>query len=94
MHKDRDSAYKYITMAYNKANIGGKEDGIALYTNTIMGEYFLNHKEYDKAELFFNRALKINEKQNGSMLITPSISIMISGYYMNIQEIKRRHTFI
>ena len=40
MHKDKDSAYKYITIIYNKANINGKEDGIALYANTIMGEYF------------------------------------------------------
>ncbi|MDH5033926.1 tetratricopeptide repeat protein [Chryseobacterium cucumeris] len=62
MHKDKDSAYKYITMAYNKANINGKEDGIALYANTIMGEYFLNYKQYDKAEIALNKALKINEK--------------------------------
>ncbi|WP_426478207.1 tetratricopeptide repeat protein [Chryseobacterium sp. CBSDS_008] len=62
MHKNRDSAYKYITIAYNKANIGGKEDGIALYANTIMGEYFLNTKEYNKAEDAFKKALKINEK--------------------------------
>ncbi|QWT87374.1 hypothetical protein KBP46_05830 [Chryseobacterium sp. PCH239] len=49
-------------MAYNKANINGKEDGIALYANTIMGEYFLNYKQYDKAEIALNKALKINEK--------------------------------
>ncbi|PXW09751.1 hypothetical protein C8D70_11553 [Chryseobacterium sp. CBTAP 102] len=62
MYKNKDSAYKYITMAYNKANISGKEDGIALYANTIMGEYFLNYKQYYKAEIALNKALKINEK--------------------------------
>lgn len=62
MHKNKDSAYKYVTTAYNKANIRGKEDGIALYANTIMGEYFLTNKQYDKAEVTLKKALKINEK--------------------------------
>lgn len=62
MHKNKDSAYKYINIAYHKANLRGKEDGIALYANTIMGEYFLNNKQYDKAETALNKALKINEK--------------------------------
>lgn len=62
MHKNKDSAYKYVTTAYNKANIRGKEDGIALYANTIMGEYFLTYKQYDKAEETLKKALKINEK--------------------------------
>ncbi|WP_126650334.1 tetratricopeptide repeat protein [Chryseobacterium aureum] len=62
MHKNKDSAYKYISAAYNKANARGKEDGIALYANTIMGEYYLTYKEYDKAEEALKKALKINEK--------------------------------
>ncbi|RLJ32172.1 hypothetical protein CLU97_1620 [Chryseobacterium sp. 7] len=62
MHKDKDSAYKYVTVAYNKANARGKEDGIALYANTIMGEYYLTYKEYGKAEEALKKALKINEK--------------------------------
>ena len=62
MHKNKDSAYKYVATAYNKANIRGKEDGIALYANTIMGEYFLTNKQYDKAEETLKKALKINEK--------------------------------
>ncbi|WP_431609272.1 tetratricopeptide repeat protein [Chryseobacterium sp. 'Rf worker isolate 10'] len=62
MHRDKDSAYKYVTVAFNKANIRGKEDGIALYANTIMGEYYLAYKQYDKAEEVLSKALKINEK--------------------------------
>ncbi|MDR3024956.1 hypothetical protein [Chryseobacterium sp.] len=62
MHKNKDSAYKYVSTAYNKANIRGKDDGIALYANTIMGEYFLTNKEYDKAEETLKKALKINAK--------------------------------
>jgi tetratricopeptide (TPR) repeat protein len=62
MHKNKDSAYKYVSTAYNKANIRGKDDGLALYANTIMGEYFLTNKQYDKAEETLKKALKINEK--------------------------------
>ncbi|NIF06202.1 hypothetical protein F3J23_12195 [Chryseobacterium sp. Tr-659] len=62
MHRNMDSAYKYITIAYNKANRKNKEDGIALYANTIMGEYYLADKKYDKAEESLKKALKINEK--------------------------------
>ncbi|WP_164976654.1 tetratricopeptide repeat protein [Chryseobacterium sp. CH21] len=62
MHKNKDSAYKYVTVAYNKAKERGKKDGIALYANTIMGEYYLTYKEYDKAEEALNKALEINEK--------------------------------
>ena len=60
--KNKDSAYKYVTVAYNKANLRRKEDGVALYANTIMGEYYLTYKEYDKAEEALKNALKINEK--------------------------------
>lgn len=60
MHKNMDSAYKYITIAYNKANINGKKDGVALYANTIMGEYYLADKQFDKAEGAFKKALEID----------------------------------
>lgn len=62
MNRNKDSAYKYVTVAYNKANERGKEDGIALYASTIMGEYYLAYKEYGKAEEALKKALKINEK--------------------------------
>ncbi|MFS4470297.1 tetratricopeptide repeat protein [Chryseobacterium sp. T20] len=62
IRRNKDSAYKYIMTAYNKANMRGKEDGIALYANTILGEYFLYYKQYDKAEQALNKALKINDK--------------------------------
>ncbi|AZA98223.1 hypothetical protein EG359_00760 [Chryseobacterium joostei] len=60
MHKNMDSAYKYITIAYNKANVRGKNDGVALYANTIMGEYYLADKQYDKAEESLKKALEID----------------------------------
>ncbi|MCJ7935674.1 MAG: hypothetical protein MUW56_19125 [Chryseobacterium sp.] len=62
MHKNMDSAYKYINIAYHKVNQRGKDDGIALYVNTIMGEYYMADKQYGKAEEAFMKALKINEK--------------------------------
>ncbi|AZA83193.1 hypothetical protein C1637_19325 [Chryseobacterium lactis] len=62
MGKNKDSAYKYIMSAYDKTNERGKEDGIALYANTIMGEYYLADKQYGKAEEVLKQALKINEK--------------------------------
>lgn len=65
MNKNKDSAYKYITRAYNKAVNRGKEDGVALYANTIMGEYCIADKQYDKAEKVLMEALKINLKIKG-----------------------------
>ncbi|RXM53285.1 tetratricopeptide repeat protein [Chryseobacterium sp. CH25] len=65
MHKNKDSTYKYITLAYNKALKNGKEDGVALYTNTIMGEYYIADKQYDKAEEVLKKALRINLKIKG-----------------------------
>ncbi|UKB85713.1 hypothetical protein LF887_08850 [Chryseobacterium sp. MEBOG06] len=62
MSKNRDSAFKYVTIAYNKARDRGKEDGIALYANTIMGEYYIADKQYDKAEEVLKQALKIDAK--------------------------------
>ena len=60
MHKNMDSAKKYVTIAYNKALERGKTDGIALYANTIMGEYYIADKQYDKAELALKKALEID----------------------------------
>lgn len=60
MHENMDSAYKYVTIAYNKANVRGTKDGVALYANTIMGEYYLADKQYDKAEESLKKALKID----------------------------------
>lgn len=65
MHKNKDSTYKYITLAYNKALKRGKEDGIALYAHTIMGEYYIADKQYDKAEEVLKEALRINTKIKG-----------------------------
>lgn len=65
MNKNKDSTYKYITLAYNKAMKRGKEDGVALYANTIMGEYYITDKQYDKAEEVLKEALKINIKIKG-----------------------------
>lgn len=62
MHKNMDSAYKYVTIAYHKANERKKDDGIALYANTIMGEYYLADKQYDKAEEVLKKALEIDNK--------------------------------
>ncbi|AZB32468.1 tetratricopeptide repeat protein [Chryseobacterium bernardetii] len=62
MNKNKDSTYKYITLAYNKAIRRGKEDGVALYANTIMGEYYIADKQYDKAEEVLKEALRINNK--------------------------------
>lgn len=62
MYKNKDSAYHYVTAAYNKANERGIEDGIALYANTIMGEYYIAAGEYDKAEVVLKKALKIDQK--------------------------------
>lgn len=62
MQKNRDSAYKYISIAYNKVNEQEKNNGIALYANTIMGEYYITDKQYDKAEIVLKKALEIDKK--------------------------------
>lgn len=62
MHKKMDSAYKYITIAHNKTSARGEKDGIALYTNTILGEYYIADKQYDKAEQALRQALEIDNK--------------------------------
>lgn len=63
MHKNKDSAYKYISNAYSKMIARNREDAIALNIHTIMGEYYLYY-EPDKAEKEFLRALEIDKKTN------------------------------
>lgn len=60
MHKNMDSAKKYVTIAYHKALERGKTDIIALYANTIMGEYYIADKQYNKAEEVLKKALEID----------------------------------
>ncbi|ATN04801.1 hypothetical protein CRN76_05000 [Chryseobacterium indologenes] len=62
MYKNMDSAYAYISKAYSKMERRKKEDGIALYINTILGEYYLADGQYDKAEEAFKRSLEIDKK--------------------------------
>ncbi|WP_353145429.1 hypothetical protein [Chryseobacterium sp.] len=62
MYKKMDSAYKYITMAYDRTNARGVKDGVALYTSTILGEYYIADKQYDKAEKALMEALEIDDK--------------------------------
>lgn len=62
MHKNKDSAYKYISRAYNKMIAGKRNDAQALTIYTIMGEYYLTYKQYDKAETEFKQALEIDKK--------------------------------
>ncbi|OCA80019.1 hypothetical protein BBH99_17125 [Chryseobacterium contaminans] len=62
MHKNKDSAYKYITNAYDKMILRKREDAVALNIHTIMGEYYLYYNEHDKAEKEFLRALEIDKK--------------------------------
>ncbi|CAH0248718.1 tetratricopeptide repeat protein [Chryseobacterium sp. Bi04] len=62
MRKNKDSAYKYISSAYNKMITGKKNDANALNIYTIMGEYYLTYKQYDKAEIEFKQALEIDKK--------------------------------
>ncbi|GEN66282.1 tetratricopeptide repeat protein [Chryseobacterium rhizosphaerae] len=61
-YRYQDSAYKYIATAYHKTNISGKKDGIALYTNTMMGEWYFVDGQYDKAEEMLLQALEIDKK--------------------------------
>jgi len=62
MHQEKDSAYKYLMMALDKTKIRGKADGIALYTYTILGEYYITNGQYDKAEESLKKALEIDKK--------------------------------
>ncbi|AZB07751.1 hypothetical protein EG344_02255 [Chryseobacterium sp. G0162] len=61
-HKNKDSAYKYITRAYHTMSMNKKDDAIALNIHTVMGEYYVAYGEYDKAEKEFLKALEIDKK--------------------------------
>ncbi|MDN3693738.1 hypothetical protein QWZ06_16265 [Chryseobacterium tructae] len=61
-YKNKDSAYKYITRAYDKMSMSKKDDAIALNIHTVMGEYYVAYGEYDKAEKEFMKALEIDKK--------------------------------
>ncbi|AYZ11587.1 tetratricopeptide repeat protein [Chryseobacterium arthrosphaerae] len=62
MHKNKDSAYKYITKAYNQMSLKKREDAITLNIHTIMGEYYLTYGQPENAEKEFLRALEIDKK--------------------------------
>ncbi|WP_053328653.1 tetratricopeptide repeat protein [Chryseobacterium gallinarum] len=62
MNKKMDSAKKYVMQAYYNTKAKGKKDGIALYTSTILGEYYIADKQYDKAEQALMEALEIDDK--------------------------------
>ncbi|WP_284460720.1 tetratricopeptide repeat protein, partial [Chryseobacterium sp.] len=62
MYRNQDSAYKYIATAYHKTNISGKKDKIALYANTMMGEWYKAEEQYDEAEEMLLQALEIDKK--------------------------------
>lgn len=62
MHKNKDSAYKYIIRAYDQMSLRKREDAITLNIHTVMGEYYLTYGEYDKAEKEFLHALEIDKK--------------------------------
>ncbi|QIY90273.1 tetratricopeptide repeat protein [Chryseobacterium gallinarum] len=62
MYKKMDSAKKYVMQAYYNTKARGEKDGIALYTSTILGEYYIADKQYDKAERALMEALEIDDK--------------------------------
>nr|WP_315030218.1 hypothetical protein [uncultured Chryseobacterium sp.] len=64
MHKNNDSAYAYISRAYKKVIDQKREDGIALYVNTILGEFYMSDKQYNKSENALQRALEVDKKTN------------------------------
>ncbi|PIF45416.1 tetratricopeptide repeat protein [Chryseobacterium sp. 52] len=57
-----DSAEIYLTKVADAANAQGRSDGVALNANTVLGEYYIWTRQYDKAEKVLNRALEINKK--------------------------------
>ncbi|CAH0248760.1 hypothetical protein SRABI04_03174 [Chryseobacterium sp. Bi04] len=61
MHRNKDSARKYIFRAYNKIDTT-KKDGVTLNIYAILGEYYIEDQQYDKAEDAFHRALEIDKK--------------------------------
>lgn len=60
--KNMDSARIYLSKIAETCNRQGRTDGVALNANTVLGEYYLITKQYDKAEESLLKALEINNK--------------------------------
>ncbi|WP_051891311.1 tetratricopeptide repeat protein [Chryseobacterium sp. JM1] len=60
--KNMDSARIYLSTIAEKSNRQGRTDGVALNANTVLGEYYMITKQYDKAEKSLLKALEINKK--------------------------------
>ncbi|NML69000.1 tetratricopeptide repeat protein [Chryseobacterium sp. RP-3-3] len=60
--KNMDSARIYLSKIAEACNRQGRTDGVALNANTVLGEYYLITKQYDKAEESLLKALEINNK--------------------------------
>ncbi|HBV14745.1 tetratricopeptide repeat protein [Chryseobacterium carnipullorum] len=60
--KNMDSARIYLSKIAESCNRQGRTDGVALNANTVLGEYYLITKQYDKAEESLLKALEINNK--------------------------------
>ncbi len=62
MYKNMDSAYRYISGVYNKVNKEKRTDAVALYANTLMGEYYIEMNQNDEAEKALMQALEVDRK--------------------------------
>ncbi|SIS58557.1 Tetratricopeptide repeat-containing protein [Chryseobacterium shigense] len=60
--KNMDSARIYLSAIAESCNRQGITDGVALNANTVLGEYYLITRQYDKAEKALLKALEINNK--------------------------------
>jgi tetratricopeptide (TPR) repeat protein len=60
--KNMDSARIYLSRIAEECNRQGRTDGVALNAHTVLGEYYIIEKQYDKAEQSLIRALEINNK--------------------------------
>lgn len=60
--KNMDSARFYLSKIAEACNRQGRTDGIALNANTVLGEYYMITRQYDKAEESLKKALEINKK--------------------------------
>lgn len=94
MHKNKDSAYKYITRAYKQMSLKKREDAITLNIHTIMGEYYLTYGQPENAEKNFYGLWRLIRKPAVSFLSIPNISITISGPCMTGWGIRRKPIFI
>lgn len=60
--KNLDSAHAYLFKIADECNRQNRTDGVALNANTVLGEYYIMTKQYDKAEKSLQKALEINQK--------------------------------